>query len=555
MHPNLTEEILVINHSGSVDIRPTVGADITSATAGAGRAAGSNNYTAALGGLVGQAEGRTSADAVAGQQFRRAAGSNNDAAALGGLVGQAEGRTSADAVAGQQFRRAAGSNNDAGAEVRTSSMELEEARAAHRALQRENQRLLNENSDLRRNQSMSASPGDPATNSAEQHEASPNTGVGSRNVQSERHPLAPINDRLLGRAVGNAHVRGVEHGVQHLTAEQEVLVFDLAAAMRRVPEVNKGLYVAMLDAITILFWELADDKMDFWPSRRVLLGAICAALKYKTAEQRWDLLNVYLYDPVRRRYIRNKLQDECHIILTKGRCELYKAYDLYIQRPDKNRQLMGSTLIDAWKVQYKPGGAVSIWCRRWFTPPFVFLLSPECTPPSPAIPTLPAFSPPQTRRRSGAVSSWCRRWFTPPFVFLLSPECTPPSPAIPTLPAFSHPQTRRRSGAVSSWCCRWFAPPFVFLLSPECTPPTPAIPTLPAFSPSQTRRRMDVSFTLHTWHCSEQGVPFSNAVFTRGIAASFRREGEDVLILKLRQIAFWLFGVSRWVMVSGLVGG
>ncbi|CAI5519246.1 unnamed protein product, partial [Closterium sp. Naga37s-1] len=365
------------------------------------RAAGSNNDAAALGGLVGQAEGRTSADASAGLQFRRAAGSNNDAAALGGLVGQAEGRTSADAGAGLQFRRAAGSNNDAAAKMRTSSMELEEARAAHRALQRENQRLLNENSDLWRGQSVSASPEDPATNPTEPREASPNTGAGSRNVQSERHPVAPINDRLLGRAVGNAHVRGVEHGMRQLTAEQEVLVFDLAAAMRRVPE------VAMLDAITILFWELADDKMDFWPSRRVLLGAICAALKYRTAEQRWDLLNVYLYDPVQRGYIRNKLQDERHVILTKGRCGLYKSYDLYIQHPDKNRQLMGSTLIDAWKVQYKP---------------------------------------------------------------------------------------------------------------------------------------VNGSITLHTWHCNAQGVPFSNDVITRGIAASFRREGEDVLILKLRQIAFWLFG-------------
>ncbi|CAI6010597.1 unnamed protein product [Closterium sp. NIES-65] len=55
----------------------------------------------------------------------------------------------------------------------------------------------------------------------------------------------------------------------------------------------------------------------------------------------------------------------------------------------------------------------------------------------------------------------------------------------------------------------------------------------------------DGSYDLYTWHCNQNGVPFSNAVFTRLIAASFRRDGEDVLVLKLKQIAFYLYGVSE----------
>ncbi|CAI7843772.1 unnamed protein product, partial [Closterium sp. NIES-54] len=54
----------------------------------------------------------------------------------------------------------------------------------------------------------------------------------------------------------------------------------------------------------------------------------------------------------------------------------------------------------------------------------------------------------------------------------------------------------------------------------------------------------DGSYDLYTWNCNQNGVPFSNAVFRRLIAASFRRDGEDVLVLKLKHIAFWLYGAA-----------
>ncbi|CAI5497101.1 unnamed protein product [Closterium sp. Naga37s-1] len=348
---------------------------------------------AELGGHFGEANGRTWTNSGADEPLIPNAGGTEAGDAVGGQTGDAYGRATTHAA-----------DHELHGHVAEPTSDVEEARAAHRALQRENQRLLNELEELRRSLSRSTSPAETSGGAGEQQEPSPNSGNVAANVQPGRHPIVPINDRLLGRAVGNAHARGTEHGLQHLTPEQEVLAFDLAAAMRRVPE------VAMLDALTVLFWDMPDGRMDFWPSRKVLLGALATALKYKTVGQRTDLLHVYLFDPVRRGYIRNKLQDGRHVILHTGRCGIYRAFDLYIQRPDQNRKLMGSTLIEAWKVQYKP---------------------------------------------------------------------------------------------------------------------------------------VDGSYDLYTWHCNQNGVPFSNAVFTRLIAASFRRDGEDVLVLKLKQIAFWLYGVSE----------
>ncbi|CAI5514004.1 unnamed protein product [Closterium sp. Naga37s-1] len=322
---------------------------------------------AELGGHFGEANGRTWTNSGADEPLIPNAGGTEAGDAVGGQTGDAYGRATTHAA-----------DHELHGHVAEPTSDVEEARAAHRALQRENQRLLNELEELRRSLSRSTSPAETSGGAGEQQEPSPNSGNVAANVQPGRHPIVPINDRLLGRAVGNAHARGTEHGLQHLTPEQEVLAFDLAAAMRRVPE------VAMLDALTVLFWDMPDGRMDFWPSRKVLLGALAAALKYKTVGQRTDLL---------------------HVIVLTG---------------DSREGAEDSVLI----------------------------------PP-------------------------CLNSHFPPLSHVPSPN------------------------------------PF------------------------------DGSYDLYTWHCNQNGVPFSNAVFTRLIAASFRRDGEDVLVLKLKQIAFWLYGVSE----------
>ncbi|CAI6009863.1 unnamed protein product [Closterium sp. NIES-65] len=326
---------------------------------------------AELGGHFGEANGRTWTNSGADEPLIPNAGGTEAGDAVGGQTGDAYGRATTHAA-----------DHELHGHVAEPTSDVEEARAAHRALQRENQRLLNELEELRRSLSRSTSPAETSGGAGEQQEPSPNSGNVAANVQPGRHPIVPINDRLLGRAVGNAHARGTEHGLQHLTLEQEVLAFDLAAAMRRVPEVNKGLYQPHSIVLTGDSGEVAEEFV------------LIPHLLLSTAASLFSPLNPS-----------HPISQQSHCIVLTG---------------DSREGAEDSVLI----------------------------------PP-------------------------CLNSHFPPLSHVPSPN------------------------------------PF------------------------------DGSYDLYTWHCNQNGVPFSNAVLTRLIAASFRRDGEDVLVLKLKQIAFWLYGVSE----------
>ncbi|CAI5985972.1 unnamed protein product [Closterium sp. NIES-64] len=368
---------------------------------------------AELGGHFGEANGRTWTNSGADEPLIPNAGGTEAGDAVGGQTGDAYGRATTHAA-----------DHELHGHVAEPTSDVEEARAAHRALQRENQRLLNELEELRRSLSRSTSPAETSGGAGEQQEPSPNSGNVAANVQPGRHPIVPINDRLLGRAVGNAHARGTEHGLQHLTLEQEVLAFDLAAAMRRVPEVNKGLY----------------------PPAMMLTGDINKHAR-----------NFALIPP---------------------------QHPLSFSLPYNSTHISAAPQVHAFIVLTGDSGEVAE----------EFVLIPH---------------------------------------LLLSTAASLFSPLNP-----SHPISQQSHCIVLTGDSREGAEDSV-LIPPCLNSHFPPLSHVPSPNP------FDGSYDLYTWHCNQNGVPFSNAVLTRLIAASFRRDGEDVLVLKLKQIAFWLYGVSE----------
>ncbi|CAI5996053.1 unnamed protein product [Closterium sp. NIES-64] len=368
---------------------------------------------AELGGHFGEANGRTWTNSGADEPLIPNAGGTEAGDAVGGQTGDAYGRATTHAA-----------DHELHGHVAEPTSDVEEARAAHRALQCENQRLLNELEELRRSLSRSTSPAETSGGASEQQEPSPNSGNVAANVQPGRHPIIPINDRLLGRAVGNAHARGTEHGLQHLTPEQEVLAFDLAAAMRRVPEVNKGLY----------------------PPAVMLTGDINKHAR-----------NFALIPP---------------------------QHPLSFSLPYNSTHISAAPQVHAFIVLTGDSGEVA---EEFVLIPHLLLSTPASL-----------LSPLNPSHPISQQSHWCTAGIAG---IVLTGDS--------------------REGAEDS------------VLIPPCLnshfPPLSHVPSPNPF---------DGSYDLYTWHCNQNGVPFSNAVFTRLIAASFRRDGEDVLVLKLKQIPF-----------------
>ncbi|CAI5508391.1 unnamed protein product, partial [Closterium sp. Naga37s-1] len=112
--------------------------------------------------------------------------------------------------------------------------------------------------------------------------------------------------------------------------------------------------LVMDDTLDIIFFCSPNNRVDFWPARCIILGAMELAMGYTTTAQKWNLRHVYRFDLDRRGYIRDRLQAFRHELLTSGWVSVINSFNLRISRPDRRRQVHGSNAISKFLSVFKP---------------------------------------------------------------------------------------------------------------------------------------------------------------------------------------------------------
>ncbi|CAI5509652.1 unnamed protein product, partial [Closterium sp. Naga37s-1] len=215
--------------------------------------------------------------------------------------------------------------------VPVSREEFDSMSALVRSLQRENLELKNQVETLRQVPSSSTRPS-----------------------SDSETPRYLTTQQAMGAAIAVAYKTKVPLSQDIVAPEFHEFSQTLATAMTSVPPLPHGLTLVMDDTLDIIIFRSPNNRVDFWPARCIILGAMELAMGYTTTAQKWNLRHVYQFDLDRRGYIRDRLQAFRHELLTSGRVSVINSFNLCISRPDRRQQVHGSNAISKFLSVFKP---------------------------------------------------------------------------------------------------------------------------------------------------------------------------------------------------------